>query len=192
MKQFSSSGGWVGTSSYSRSASGWKLGSGKSHCTQPRAFVYRPIWSPGTESQQRRRREPSPSLIRKHQKTDRGAAGGRFPAGEDHLSASVQLTNPFFINCLSFCYSQNTTRQRWDEPQLMNAFITGTPVTSWCSLEGGKTVRRGKKAPQLFPWSEPPPCDKFHTLLREIRWGFRFPSLSHAVAEYREINSFCR
>lgn len=61
------------------------------------------------------------------------------------FSASVQLTNPSFINCLPFCYSQSTTQRRWDEPQLMNAFITGTPVTFWCSLEGGKTVRREKR-----------------------------------------------
>lgn len=59
-------------------------------------------------------------------------------------------------------------RQCLDKPQLMNVVITGTVVTFCCSLGGGKAVRREEEAPRLVPRSEPPPCDKFHTLLREI------------------------
>lgn len=128
-------------------------------CSQANLFT-------GTASHLLRRRKPSPSLIRKHQKTDRGTPG------EEHLSAAVLLTSPSFIKRLWFCNSQNTTQRRWDEQRLMNAFITS--VTLWCSLEGGKKSQEGEKALQLYPWSEPPPCDKFHSLLREIHWGFMF------------------
>lgn len=79
----------------------------------------------------------------------RGAAGAHSPARELYLSASLQLTNLAFIKRLSFCFSQNIaySQGRWDEPQLMSAFISGTSVTFWCSLEGGKTVRTGEKRP---------------------------------------------
>lgn len=38
-------------------------------------------------------------------------------------------------------------------------------------LREQETVKtQGKKiSPRLFPWSKPPLCDKFHTLLGEIR-----------------------
>lgn len=44
----------------------------------------------------------------------------------------------------------------------------------------------------MWPWSNSPPCCKFHTLLGEIREGFRFPSLPCGVAEYQGINSVLR
>lgn len=105
-------------------------------CSQANLFT-------GTALHLLRRRKPSPSLIRKHQKTDRGTPG------EEHLSAAVLLTSPSFIKRLWFCNSQNTTQRRWDEHWLMNAFITS--VTLWCSLEGGKTVRREKRPCSCTP-----------------------------------------
>lgn len=151
IKQLSSWGGWVGTSSYTRFASGRRMDSRKSHCSQPRVFVFWPIWSPETASQLRRGRKAFPSLVRRHQKTDRVSAGACSPPGEEHLSASVQLTNPTFINCLSFLLF----------PELHPAKVGRTSINE-CThyrdschflvqFRGRENCQEGKKGPAALP-----------------------------------------
>lgn len=90
----------------------------------PSCCVHRPIRSPGTASPKRRRRKPSSSLVWKHQKTGRRVAGAYSPAGEQHLSASVQLS-PFFTSL----FPEWRPAKGGTSPQLMRPFILRTLVT---------------------------------------------------------------
>lgn len=182
MKQLSSSRGWIVTSLYGRYSPGWKLDS--SHCSQPRSFAYRPICSPGTASQLQRGRKPSPSLIRKHQKADRRHYWRGAPL------CSCAANKPLFYQMSLILLFPKY------HPAKVGRSSINKCVYYLChflvQFRGWEKQSGGKKGPAALPLEWTSSVWQISQSAAEIRRGFRFLSLSHAVAEYQEINSFRR